>query len=404
MQIIELDNNDDIVSVCDRLTWASEQRVLLVLPPDGAVLHRPIDLVRLRRCADSLRIDVGLVVEPDEEVSHQARALGIPTFGSVAVAQGRSRAWRRNRRREQLGFLSHNGWRWPAPVRQNLSSNRTPGRRRRLWVYTVILLALMLVAGALITMALLIPAATVALRPVSRPLRISQTVAADPARSTAGLATGVISAHAITHTVSWTGEMAVPGVVRTADRERLRAQALQALQTDALNEITGRLSANSLLLDGSLRLVEIDEESYSSAAGTRADHLGLHLRVTVSAATVKSALVNGALYDGLLASLPAGFQLAPGTLRIDEIRLIGEDTTGRIAFTVTGRALAVAKMDLQPYLSAISGRPAAEAIAYLEAQLPLRDAPVVALRPAWWAERIGRLPFQITRIEVELVD
>ena len=56
--IIYLDQEDDIVSIRDRLQWATGQRVMLVLPETGELLAERLDLMRLRRYADDLQIEV----------------------------------------------------------------------------------------------------------------------------------------------------------------------------------------------------------------------------------------------------------------------------------------------------------------------------------------------------------
>jgi hypothetical protein len=246
-----------------------------------------------------------------------------------------------------------------------------------------------------------IPAATVTLQPLSRPLQISQVITADPAQLTADVAGGVIPARIITHTIAWTGETAVGGMFTTSDRQRLRGQALQGLQTAAWDQLTGRLSTGVSLLDGSLRVVEINEEVYSTANDAMAGSLALYLRATVAATIVEMPLINGLVYQGLLASLPAGFELVPATIQIGEIQFVSQDSAERITFTVNGRAVATAKLDVRPYLATISGRPVDEANAFLAARLPLQDAPSIALRPAWWAEQVGRLPYRPARIVVE---
>ena len=98
MHIIHLDDSDDIISICDRLTWAGEQQTLLVLPEAGGVLREGLDLVRLRRFADRQRLEVGLVT-PDVPISRQARAIGLPVFPSVEIAETSRRGWWRGRKR-----------------------------------------------------------------------------------------------------------------------------------------------------------------------------------------------------------------------------------------------------------------------------------------------------------------
>lgn len=86
--------DDDALSVCDRLDWADAQRVILVIPPDTAVLADRLELLRVRRHAERLRVALALVtIEPEQR--QLARELGLPVFGSVAAAQ--RRRWRRPR-------------------------------------------------------------------------------------------------------------------------------------------------------------------------------------------------------------------------------------------------------------------------------------------------------------------
>ena len=60
-QVIYLDPEDDLVSIRDRLSWAREKRVLLVLPDGKAdLLHDWLDLKILRRHVDDLRLVVGI--------------------------------------------------------------------------------------------------------------------------------------------------------------------------------------------------------------------------------------------------------------------------------------------------------------------------------------------------------
>ena len=105
MDVIELLPADDIVSICDQLDWVKERRVLLVLPNDGQVLSNQVDLARLRRRADRLRLEVGLVTL-DPQVILLARALGFPAFGTASQAERDERLWRRGRRRQEKAGLS----------------------------------------------------------------------------------------------------------------------------------------------------------------------------------------------------------------------------------------------------------------------------------------------------------
>lgn len=421
MQIIELDRGDDIVSVCDRLAWAAEPRVLFVLPSDVAALDRGIDLVRLRRCADSLHLDVALVSEGRETMAEQrwaqqAWVLGIPVFGSVAAARRGRRRWR-PRRKERLGLLAQDGWGWPAGLSNGELQSGDFGLRSlsqvavtttpRRWLsrlIAILLVVVLVVAAALIMVALFVPTATITVRPVQQPVEGSRSLMADPAQGLAMSDSSSLPAQSITQTVTWSAEMDIDGLVTAADQEQLRTYALEALRMAATEPINGRLPVGMLLLEDSVRVIEIEALDYSAAVGEVAERLVLSLQVTVGVTAVESALVNGLVYEQLVAAVPPGYALDPDTMQMGDIYLLGEDSAGRMTFRVDGNAAATAEMDVEPSRPALSGQSVGNATMLLAAQLPLVEMPVIDLRPQWWAERIGRLPFRATQIEIRVVE
>ena len=97
-QLIYLDPEDDIVSIQDRLHWATAQRILLVLPDHGDLLLERLDLMRLRRFVDEQQQEVALVTG-DSRVRNQAKPLGFAVFSTIHKGQRASeRLWRRFRR------------------------------------------------------------------------------------------------------------------------------------------------------------------------------------------------------------------------------------------------------------------------------------------------------------------
>jgi hypothetical protein len=120
IQVVYLDPEDDIVSIRDRLKWVQESQIALVLPPRGDLLTDYLDLALLRRKADDLRLEVGLVTI-DDRVAGQAKALGFPVFPSVeSTLKSRRRWWRGRRRREQVG----------TPTRMDQDDSREVRRRK----------------------------------------------------------------------------------------------------------------------------------------------------------------------------------------------------------------------------------------------------------------------------------
>ncbi len=169
MKVISLDSDDDIVSICDRLDWAGEKQVLLVLPEDGGVLREGLDLVRLRRHADWRRIEVGLVTAVSP-ISQQAKALGLPTFITVESAQNKRRGWWRGRRRSEIVGLPTIGGITAADLRpepmdvadkEEAQRRATPLNSPSLWTmrYLSIFLFFLTVALVFVAFSYLVPGA-----------------------------------------------------------------------------------------------------------------------------------------------------------------------------------------------------------------------------------------------------
>ncbi len=85
-QVIHIDSHDDFISIRDRMEWAKTPRILLVWPKRGRVEMRPLDLTLLRRHAESLGAELGLVTR-QRQIRAAARELGISYFSTASEAQ-----------------------------------------------------------------------------------------------------------------------------------------------------------------------------------------------------------------------------------------------------------------------------------------------------------------------------
>lgn len=231
MHIIHLDDSDDIISICDRLTWAGEQQALLVLPESGGVLREGLDLVRLRRFADRHRIEVGLVT-PNVLISRQARAIGLPVFPSVDVAETSRRGWWRGRKRsERVGLptVGEDVWEeflegrpYPsldAADRQEMNRRLKPKSNLRLWLvrYAAIFLFCLTLAILYVTFTYAVPGATIILQPETDSVRVERAVLADPAIEAVDYALNSVPARLLTSTESWQTSVATTGLVALPD-------------------------------------------------------------------------------------------------------------------------------------------------------------------------------------------
>ena len=115
-QVIQLDVHDDLISIRDRMAWAKTPRILLIWPKRGSVGVRPLDLTLLRRHAESLGADLGLVTRR-ADIRAAARELNISVFSRASDAQ--KKQW-------QERLSAHPSRRFPRmdlrSVRQNLPS------------------------------------------------------------------------------------------------------------------------------------------------------------------------------------------------------------------------------------------------------------------------------------------
>jgi hypothetical protein len=215
MQIIYLDEEEDVASICDQLAWAEESLVLLVAPDGDKLFLKPLDLVRLRRYADDQRLELGLATT-DGRIAKAARGVGIPVFRNTEQAQRDRRGWwRGKRRRERVGEPT----RLDPGDRENTQRRLTPAISWRQWAlrYAAILAFFFGAGLAVIGLAYAAPGAVITLRPEQRELTASRQITADPQLSGVDLRGAAIPARELTVTAVWRGELETTGLVETAD-------------------------------------------------------------------------------------------------------------------------------------------------------------------------------------------
>ena len=229
MHAIHLDHDDDIVSICDRLDWlVGETRVVLVLPAGADLLVEWLDLVQLRRHADRLRLEVGLVTL-DSRVAGQARALGLPVFATVERAEQSRRGWWRGRRRRHkpsrpgaevvLGQAGHLKSLPDDADRREMyrRSSPRPGWQQWLVRYLAILLFFVTLAFLFAGVAYTVPGATLTLRPEVVPLQVSKQVVADPLLDSVNFSGASVPGRLLIVTAEWQADVETTGMVEVPD-------------------------------------------------------------------------------------------------------------------------------------------------------------------------------------------
>ena len=89
--VIQLEVHDDVISIKDKMAWQSCQRMILVWPKRGKILHNELELVLLNRAAKSLGAELALVTH-HPVVSEWALDSNLPLFGSISAAE--KSAWK----------------------------------------------------------------------------------------------------------------------------------------------------------------------------------------------------------------------------------------------------------------------------------------------------------------------
>lgn len=198
VELIQLEVNDDVTSISDRLTFLRGRSVLLIWPEKGTTLTRKLDLVLIQRQAKRLAIKLALVTHDPDVIRHAAE-LGISTFETIGgSARGK---WQRGRSRI-FTSRDHKPESEPDPEelmpvasRVRVEAVETPaGRIFRLISRVVLLLLLVVLVGVLGY--LLIPGATVTITPAREVIQIDAAITANPNLETplVDAATGVIPA------------------------------------------------------------------------------------------------------------------------------------------------------------------------------------------------------------------
>ncbi len=194
LQIIQLEDYDDVVSVRDRLAFLQADRVLLVWPKSGQILDRKLDLVLIQRAAAHAGLRLGLVTR-DSMARQNAAELNLPVFDSVDA--GSRVRWKRPRDKVFVDRASRPPERldryelMQAAGRLHPLTAQQQRRRRivRLGAVVASLLAIILLAY------FVFPSATVRLYPARDQLTTTLNLTADPTITVENINTGRIPAN-----------------------------------------------------------------------------------------------------------------------------------------------------------------------------------------------------------------
>lgn len=189
-QIIQLNKNDDYISVRDKMSWSQTGRILLVWPREGHVLETHLELNLVNRHANTLGAQLALVSR-SSQVRFIAQEIGIPVFESPRRAQ--ESHWRIGRRKNLDLHLRETQTR-----REDLGKLVQPQSTSWLKHPTIQLTSFGLSVLALFILAIFIlPSATLVLYPATDYQSITLSLSADPSLKTVNLSTGNVPVYTL---------------------------------------------------------------------------------------------------------------------------------------------------------------------------------------------------------------
>ena len=187
-QVIQLSQNEDYVSVREKISWSQADRILLVWPEKGRLLDRPLDLNLIKRHATSLGAQLWLVTG-DEKVRFYAHKLGIkvvdgpPKGDDVQLSENRLRQDLLNRK------ITHSDL---VKLRQELHPSALVSPTRPI----VRILCLSICALAILSLAIwILPGAKISLTPQIESQAMIFDLVADPAAKSINYSSGVVPAY-----------------------------------------------------------------------------------------------------------------------------------------------------------------------------------------------------------------
>lgn len=391
LHAIEVDPADTYYSIRHRMLWGTaspdrRRRAALLLPARGSTI-REIDLVLLQRLADRERIDIGLVTT-DRAIIRQARALGLPVFPNLGLAEHfRPGWWRAGRKPRPLGF---------APGQDRLPPVKPaqfPAGIHALRALILLLAAVLVLTGLALTAGVAIPTATLRIRSRQLPVQVITDFTTDPA-STAVMGQS-LPARQIALDQLW--EATSPATGDTGeDRRKIVEEATRGLTAAAPDLLAAELEPDERLITPSVR-VNIVDQSFDSAG----EMTTLSLNTRLEGLAVREADLQSLVLPRLTAALPAGYAADPTGVQLG---IEPGDEPLANDFRVTATALGRASIDPVALADLLRGQPAADAARYLSTAYQLAEPPYVDIRPSWWwgASR-GRLPYRADRIHIEVL-
>jgi hypothetical protein len=234
-EYIQLEANDDIAHLRDRMSFIRGRRVLIVWPEKGTALNRKLDVVLIQREAKRRSIQLAFVTH-DKLVMEHAADLGISTFETIGAAEGRR--WRRPRAKI-FTRRDHQPEEQPTPEEliDVASRVRNPKRAvsRSRYVVERLLILAGLIAVLVGTAYVVLPQATVTITLASEKVITDLQITADPSITDIDVEQGLIPATTLRAEVQTVGTLNTSGTSALGDNPAI---GVVTFTNQSLNNVT----------------------------------------------------------------------------------------------------------------------------------------------------------------------
>lgn len=211
---VQLNANDTVAAIKDRLSFIRGRRVLLIWPQDGKPLTRKLDLVLIQREAHRRAIQLA-IASADADVIRHASALNISAFETIEASQ--RKRWKRGRQKVFLPRY-HKPRHEPEPEELKSIASRLSQRSRRqsrLRYLLERLIVLILLIGALaMTAYIVLPGALVVVILQENEINITIDITADAALQSVDIDQAIIPAQILRASIETTAAVPTTGAQR----------------------------------------------------------------------------------------------------------------------------------------------------------------------------------------------
>lgn len=180
-----------------------------------------------------------------------------------------------------------------------------------------------------------------------------------------------------------------------ADRQALRERLLAQIKNHGKSQLPSQLQAGDVLFPSTFTFSKVLDETYMPGAGQPGGKLTLTLRVEFRAYYAAAADLNRLAARVLDASLPAGYDVQDGTLKITPVSALFGGVDGNARWRVHAERSLRARIGPAQVIYLVQGKTAWGAAGLLRETFGLESAPQISIQPFFWPW-LPALPFRIT--------